>query len=112
MQILAGPHGRSYAKARVEVHERLDGTLAVFYQEQRLALGPLTSAPAPRIPARNHRRVRPNGPQSMQDLRVRRRKEGGRAATAKPSADHPWRRMPVGNTMPNVGRVRTNSLNA
>jgi len=77
VQILAGPQGRSYANARVEVHEHLEGTVAVIYQGQCLVLGSLTSAPSTRIPARNHRRVRPKGPQSIQDLRVRKRKEGG-----------------------------------
>ncbi len=111
MQVLAGPQGRSYAKARVEVHERLDGTVAVFYQGQRLALGPRTPAPSTRIPTRDHRRVRPKGPQSIQDVKVRTRMEGGRAATAKPSPDDPWRQMPVGKTMPRTGGMRTNSLN-
>ncbi len=54
MQILDGPKGRSYAKARVAVHERLDGTVTVIYQGQRLVLGSLTSAPSTRIPARDH----------------------------------------------------------
>ncbi len=45
VQILAGPQGRSFGKALVEVHEHLEGTVAVIYQGQRLALGPL---PPPR----------------------------------------------------------------
>ena len=77
VQILARPEGRSYAKARVEIRECLDGTVAVIHQGQRLVLGPLTPAPSTRIPARDHRRVRPKGPQPIQDLRVRKRKEGG-----------------------------------
>lgn len=106
MQILAGPRGRSYAKARVEVHERLDGTVAVAYQGHRLVLGSLTPAPSTRIPARDHRRVRPKGPQSIQDLRVRKQKEGGRTTTAKPSPDYPWRHLPVGKTNPRTDRER------
>ncbi len=51
------------------------------------------------------------GPQPIQNIRVRKRKEGGRAATAKPSPNHPWRHMPVGKAKPKGGRVRTNSLN-
>ena len=113
VQILAGPQGRSYAKAHVEVHERLDGTVAVFYQGQRLVLGPRTPAPSPRIAARDHRRVRPKGPQSIQDLRVRKRKAAGQTPAAwKPGKDHPWRRMPVGNAKYNAAPQRTKSLNA
>ena len=112
VQILAGPQGRSYAKAHVEVHERLDGTVAVFYQGQRLVLGPRTPAPSPRIPARDHRRVRPKGPQSIQDLRVRTRKAAGQTpAVWKPGKDHPWRQMPVGNAKYNAAPQRTKSLN-
>src|SRR2546422_961452 len=36
LQILPDNRRRSYARARVEAHERLDGTLAVFAQGQRL----------------------------------------------------------------------------
>ncbi len=101
VQILVGSTGRCYAKARVEVHERVDGTVAVIYQGQHVALGALTPAPSTRIPARDHRRLRPKRPQAIQDLMVRKRREGGRAAAANPSPDHPWRHLPVGKTRPN-----------
>ena len=42
IQLLPGSHRISYAKCRVEVHERLDGRIAVFHQSTRLIL---TEAP-------------------------------------------------------------------
>ncbi len=89
VQILAGPKGRSYVKTRVEARECLDGTVAAISQGQRLVLGPLFAVPSTRIPARDHRRVTPKGPQSIRDIRVRKRKEVGRAAKAKPSPATP-----------------------
>jgi hypothetical protein len=47
IQILPGPGRRSYAKARVEVHEHLDGTLSVVYQGQPLTIHCLTPTPTP-----------------------------------------------------------------
>lgn len=40
VQIPRGPHGRSYARCRVELRECLDGRLLVDYQGQRLATAP------------------------------------------------------------------------
>jgi len=42
LQIL--PHGRSYAKARVEVHQRLDGTWAVLHHDAPLLVRQFTPA--------------------------------------------------------------------
>jgi len=85
----------SYVRAKVELHERMDGSLAVYYQGQCLA----TKAAPPEAPvlrARNMPRVIPH----MTDA-------GGAAETAtrigkalrpkphqhkKPGPDHPWRR--------------------
>lgn len=40
LQILADPERASYARLEVEVHQRLDGALAVFYQGRRLRVRP------------------------------------------------------------------------
>lgn len=61
LQLLPGPNGRSYAKARVDVHAFLDGTLGVSYRGHTLACRrvaqppqpaspPVPAAPAPRQP--------------------------------------------------------------
>lgn len=93
LQLAAGTHRRSYARARVEVHERLDGSLAVFYHGRRLEAQLLTTpAPGP-LRAREHRRV-PASTGSVQTLRARRRRAGERRKQhAPPPPDHPWRRM-------------------
>ena len=46
LPILADPERASYARLQVEVHERLDGSLAVFYQGRRLGVkeAPLEAA--------------------------------------------------------------------
>lgn len=38
LQILPSQHRTSYARARVEVHERMNGTFALYYQGQRLTI--------------------------------------------------------------------------
>jgi len=60
LQILPGPGGRSYAKARVELHERLDGTLAVYFHGQRLAARELAVNAAQPLRARLRRRIHPH----------------------------------------------------
>src|SRR5262249_45651453 len=48
LQLLAGPDRLSYARAVVELHERLDGSLAVYYQDRCLATRPAAPlAPGP-----------------------------------------------------------------
>lgn len=63
LQLLPGPGGRGYAKAAVEVHERLDGSLAVFHRGACLTTtaAPLEApalrarrTPRPRLPAPIH----------------------------------------------------------
>lgn len=93
VQIL--PNGRSYAKARVELHERLDGSLAVVYQGRPVASRSLPpSSPAPAIRARRQPRVHPGvpprrdirqAPKRTRDVPARPRR------LATPAADHPWR---------------------
>jgi len=85
-----GPHARSYARARVEVREHLDGSASVHYQGRFIARqGPL-----------------------LADLRTKRRGTVGeqpasptprdtasprpvRTKPTKPAPDHPWRRSIV-----------------
>lgn len=106
------PNGRSYAKARVEIHEHLDGTMAVFHQGHPLSIKRLTTPTAARIAARRGSRVNPYQPPVA---RAHRRKErSGRptkraAHYAKPRADHPWRRYDQEQRLKAVRR-RTKSL--
>lgn len=120
IQLLPGPHRRSYAKAVVEIHERLDGTLAAFYQGVRVPARRLTPAPKTgRVPAHQKPLVRLNPAHplgvrlqegrtranSSQPTRPESNGKVGRATNEnrhakptgwKPAPDHPWRHMPIG----------------
>lgn len=106
LQLLPDAHRASYARATVEVQERLDGSLVVVLEGR-----PIGSAPAPAAPvtirARNGRRAtgtiasgasadtdpgpvgsptgpQPNGSGTSAAPKIKR--------SNKPSPDHPWRR--------------------
>jgi len=95
LQILPTNGRLSYARARVELHERLDGSLAVYYQGCCLATKPAPSE-APVLRARSMARVMANMPDSGEPARPA---IGARKALpakpphyTKPRPDHPWRR--------------------
>lgn len=98
VQILPGRSRVSYAKCHVEVHERLDGSIAVLYQGDCLAI---TDAPAeaPVLRARGGRRPldndigpqRENRPAPPPPSATPASNRPGRAPR-KPAPDHPWRR--------------------
>lgn len=132
VQILAGPTGRSYAKARVEVHERLDGQVAVLYQGRHLASRLLTGAHLLAVPAREYDRVHPleagrprlrggsripapsrkSRPGGSGGAVTRRRPPSAPAGPRRPDADHPWRQTVLTKAMKReIEAGRTNSLN-
>jgi transposase len=95
LQLLPGPRRRSWARATVEVHERLDGSLAICYHEQFLATTP-APLEAPLLRARGGRRgsaapaaanvpVAPHPP-------LRRERVNQRMGDGKPGTNHPWKR--------------------
>lgn len=115
IQILPGPGARSYAKARVEVQERLDGTIAVAYKGHLLTSQPLTprAEPAAAVALRARPYARPTSDADSsprvgsRDDSVRRARDLDTAQTAhartqqnsgptrKPHPDHPWHRYAV-----------------
>ena len=109
IQILPDAHRASYAKARVDVHERLDGTLAVVDQGRRLTTRTLTTlARAARpIRARNSARAHSAPGRSPHQPRT------ARGQTFTPKPDHPWRQYisPEKLQALKEGRRRTFSLN-
>ncbi len=111
LQILPDAHRTSYAKSRVDVHERLDGTLAVVYQGRTLTTHPLPgslSAPLPLRVRTGHRRRRTPSPgKSLPASRT------ARGHSPKPKPDHPWRRYipPEKLQALKQGQRRTFSLN-
>lgn len=95
VQLLAGRDRISYAKARVEIQERMDGSLAVFYRGEKIASRP-APAEAPVLRARHGRlgitrtAAEPvDKPLSWEQVRLR-----ARAAQIPPGQTHPWRRYP------------------
>lgn len=91
IQIPRGPHGRSYARRRVEVRELLDGRLVVRAEATVLATvpspGPDFTLRSRRAPSADRRRSRARPPSIRTAL--------NHLATALPPAPsprHPWRR--------------------
>lgn len=119
LQLQPDRHRMSYAKTQVEIHERLDGSLAVYFQG-RLLTSAAAPAAAPVLRARGGARVPvPLAPRTEQapqgdDAVVAAAVGGGdkwaapadgpTAAAEKgrpliptprsPAADHPWKRKP------------------
>jgi transposase len=84
LQLLAGPDRLSYARAVVELHERLDGSLAVYYQDRCLA-----TRPAPPIaPVLRARRLPRPAPTALPPTAP---SPAAAPGPRRPAADHPWR---------------------
>jgi transposase len=94
LQLPPAANGRSYARATVELYHAMDGRLLVTYQDQPL----VTFLPAVPGPPR----VEVFCPQtptttlpSQPAQPVQTAPAINRQPTARPAADHPWRRYPV-----------------
>jgi hypothetical protein len=119
LQIEPDPQRRSYARAEVEVHERLDGSLAVYYGQHCLLTSPAPGSAAD-LRARKGRRGRAEAAVGSQtpssavvlpdeastaELGESDARPGGQpAATRQPALTHPWRK-------PLLTSKRTKSLN-
>src|SRR5579864_1473708 len=87
LQVHPGPAGRSYTGARVDVHAFLDGTLAIYYQGQRLSAKRLPPGQPPsRMP--RDRCAEPGA-----DLDALPPDNAGPPSRKPsiPAPDHPWR---------------------
>ncbi len=95
LQILPTNGRLSYARARVEVHERLDGSLAVYYQGHCLITKPAPPE-APVLRVRNTARVLPNmtnsGGADVPVIAAKKTLPLKPSGYTKPGPDHPWRR--------------------
>lgn len=92
IQIIPTNGRLSYAKAKVEVQERMDGSLAVYYKGQCLATR-LAPPEAPLLRARNFKRAMPGGSESgYAKIVTAAKKPSSPKAPWKPGPDHPWRR--------------------
>ena len=95
LQIMPTNGRLSYARARVEVHERLDGSLAVYYQGHCLATKPAPPE-APVLRARNIARAISNttgsDKPSVPVMVTNKTLQPKPPHHTKPGPDHPWRR--------------------
>lgn len=95
LQIMPTNGRRSYVRARVEVQERMDGSLAVYYQGDCLATKP-APAEAPVLRARNTARatLKMAAPEDLTVPAVAAKKPSQPKLYhhAKPGPNHPWRR--------------------
>ena len=99
LQLLPDPHRASYARARVEVQQRLAGELIVTYQGHVL----LTEEAAPgtvSLRANNQKHDNKNN-----DTGRDKAPAGALSLPQRPAPDHPWRRS-------FKSRTRTKSLNS
>lgn len=90
LQVLPGPQRMSYVRAQVEVHERLDGSLAVYYKGDCLSH---QSAPleAGLLRARKGLRVQATVQQKGEKkVAVERLTEAQPPSSHKPASNHPW----------------------
>jgi transposase len=83
LQLLPSRERASYARAQVELHERLDGSLAVYHQGRCVATQPAPPT-APQLRARKAPRL---GPLAVPSAPA--------PVPPRPHADHPWRRFPA-----------------
>ncbi len=94
-----GPGGRSYAKARVEVREMMNGDLGVYYQGKRIAFEAASEqgiVVRTKHPGRRGEPAKMNSMPSKEPLKatclpklVKRDADG----VLRPTAEHPWRRQ-------------------
>ena len=92
LQIMPTNGRLSYIKARVEVHERMDGSLAVYYKGQCLLTKPAPPE-APVLRARSTARVMSNMTNpAVPAIVANKTLESKAPHRTKPGPDHPWRR--------------------
>jgi transposase len=89
-KIPPGPGGRSYAKATVVVHELLDGSVGVWYNDRWLLRTPVPSVP-PTLRARSKKRTPPSAA-GKRAVHLPLMTVLDRARAAQPPRQHPWRR--------------------
>ncbi len=89
IQIQPDPHRSSYARSRVEVQQRMNGSVAVYYSDRCLLTTPAPAeAPVLRVKNRGSLYLPAETETSTPALPPKRKI----AASGKPSKNHPWRR--------------------
>ena len=93
LQIVPSNGKSSYVKAKIEVHERMDGSLAVYYKGQYLLTKPAPPE-APVLRVRNTPRFIPEQGEPLESAPPIANKilKPNTARPYKPAPNHPWRR--------------------
>jgi transposase len=94
LQILPTNGRLSYSRLKVEIHERMNGSLAVYHQGTCLGIKP-APPDAPTLRARNTARVIPNriNPRELVIFAVATNKTATpKPVYLRPAPDHPWRK--------------------
>lgn len=94
LQIEPDKERSSYTHARVEVHERMDGSIAIYYRGKYLVTKP-APAEAPVLRTRNTVRVMParnnNLLESNTEDSLKEKSKEEKQPHIKPGPNHPWR---------------------
>ena len=95
IQILPDGYRDSYARAKVEIQERLDGSIVVAYRGRTLAAEPAATEPVT-LRARSGRRanghVTSNGASTHHVQKANPRPTTKTGSHRRPATNHPWRR--------------------
>ncbi len=92
-QLEPGPQRRSYARALVEVHERLEGSLAVYHSGVCVATTP-APLEAPKLRARGkplRQAANPAGAAAVVSQAIPEAAGGEPKVSVRPRPDHPWK---------------------
>jgi transposase len=101
VQIPPGPGGRSYAKAKVEIRESMDGSLGVHYQGKRIAFEAASEVGIIVHPKHSGRQRDPSKESSLprnksaEPARLPKLVQRDADGVLRPTAQHPWRRHPT-----------------
>lgn len=87
LQIPPQDQHASLAKAKVELHHYMDGSLSVFYKGQKLVTFQPANPSSPRVEKFQPANLTPPSPKTPKPKTVPKQR-----AAWKPPADHPWRR--------------------
>lgn len=92
LQIPPGPDRISYARARVDVHQRLDGSLAICYKGDTLVVYQPANKQDPVRVGKFTPAVPYQPPKEQPKPQAKQSTSKKRRSPYKPPADHPWRR--------------------
>ena len=97
IRIGPGPGGRSYARAKVVIHEGMDGSLGVYYQGQRIAYErapedlPVLRVKSGRAKSQRVKAMEASPARKDEVEKPTKEGKGEGSSPWRPATDHPWR---------------------